>query len=107
MLNRRLKIGKLGEKVALKYLINRGYRILAQNYRIRADEIDLIAKAADGTLVFVEVKSMQRKAEHNWPESLKPEDNATQKKIHKLKRACSLFCGRYPNLILEDQGWRI
>ena len=52
----RLNIGKIGESLAVKHLKARGYRILAQNYRVRRGEIDLIA--GDGEfIVFVEVKT--------------------------------------------------
>ncbi|WP_455538212.1 YraN family protein [Terrisporobacter sp.] len=48
--------GKLGEEIALKYIISKGGRIIEQNYRTKMGEIDLIAKM-NGELVFVEVKS--------------------------------------------------
>ena len=52
----RLKVAKIGESLAVKHLKARGYRILAQNYRARRGEIDLIAR--DGEfIVFVEVKT--------------------------------------------------
>lgn len=52
----RLNVAKIGESLAVKHLKARGYRILAQNYRARRGEIDLIAR--DGEfIVFVEVKT--------------------------------------------------
>jgi putative endonuclease len=47
--------GAWGEDLALRYLLRRGYRLLARNYRKRRGEIDLIV-TDDETLVFVEVK---------------------------------------------------
>lgn len=56
MTRSRLNIAKIGESLAAKHLQTRGYRILAQNYRARRGEIDLIAR--DGEfIVFVEVKT--------------------------------------------------
>lgn len=52
----RLSLGKKGEKIAGRYLKKMGYRILAQNYRTRLGEIDLVAEEA-GTIVFIEVKT--------------------------------------------------
>ncbi len=52
----RQAIGKLGEDKAKKYLKRQGYRILESNYRTKAGEIDLIAKAKE-CLVFVEAKT--------------------------------------------------
>lgn len=48
-------LGTLYEQIAADYLRENGYDILAQNYRIRQGEIDVIAKT-EATLVFVEVK---------------------------------------------------
>ncbi len=48
--------GKKGEEIATRLLHDKGYRILATNYRYRRAEIDIIAKKED-TLVFVEVKT--------------------------------------------------
>ncbi len=48
-------IGDEGEKLAREYLLQRGFQIVAANYRFARKEIDLIA-AGEGFLVFVEVK---------------------------------------------------
>ena len=50
------KIGYLGETAAKKFLISNGYRILAQNFRTRSGELDLIAEK-NKTLVFFEIKT--------------------------------------------------
>ena len=47
--------GERGEKLARRYLEDRGYTIVDQNYRTRHGELDLIARQ-DGTLVVIEVK---------------------------------------------------
>ena len=50
--------GKLGEELAVNYLIGKGYEILERNWRNIHKEIDIIAK--DGKdLVVVEVKTRQ------------------------------------------------
>lgn len=48
--------GKLGESLAEKFLINKGYKIIDMNYKNKIGEIDIIALDKD-VLVFVEVKS--------------------------------------------------
>lgn len=48
--------GKIGEKIALKYIISKGGKVIEQNYRTKMGEVDIIAKL-NGELVFVEVKS--------------------------------------------------
>ena len=52
----RLNIAKIGETLAAQHLKARGYEILAQNYRVRRGEIDIIVQDGEFT-VFVEVKT--------------------------------------------------
>jgi len=56
------KIGKLGEDIGVKYLKNKGYKILDRNFEKRVvsmkfGEIDIIAKK-DKTIIFCEVKTL-------------------------------------------------
>ncbi|HYS93687.1 MAG TPA: YraN family protein [Candidatus Acidoferrales bacterium] len=52
----RHKRGLAGERQAIRYLLSRGWRIVAHRFRVGHKEIDLIAR--QGSLVtFVEVKS--------------------------------------------------
>jgi putative endonuclease len=54
--------GRQGEDRALAYLLQRGLRVVARNYRVArgpgapGGEIDLIMREPDGTLAFVEVR---------------------------------------------------
>lgn len=48
--------GKIGEKIARDYLIDKGYKILEINYKNKLGEIDIIALDMD-ILTFIEVKS--------------------------------------------------
>lgn len=51
-----IELGALGEKLAVKHLKKKKYKILEKNYKTKAGEIDIIAKE-NNSLVFVEVKS--------------------------------------------------
>jgi putative endonuclease len=62
----RKQIGDFGEKLALKYLRKRGYRIRETNFRCREGEIDIIAQDKD-YLVFVEVRT-RRGSDFGTPE---------------------------------------
>lgn len=49
-------LGQRGEAAAARYLLFRGYRILARGNRLRPGELDLVAMDRN-TVVFVEVKT--------------------------------------------------
>ena len=49
-------IGDLGEKIAEKYLIDIGYKILDKNFRYKTGEIDLIGEDNE-YVAFIEVKT--------------------------------------------------
>lgn len=50
------EMGRRGETAVCSYLMERGYKILTRNYRIRGGEIDIIAQKEE-ILAFVEVKT--------------------------------------------------
>jgi Holliday junction resolvase-like predicted endonuclease len=105
-LQKNIKIGKFGEKTVYKYIINSGWTPIAQNYKRKSDEIDIIAISSNGTLVFCEVKTMTK---GNWdqPKGLTPEDNLTVAKLRKIGRTCEFFARKYPEYIDPDKGWQI
>ena len=49
------QLGQENEYLALKYLTDKGYKIIKRNYRCKLGEIDLIAKKED-RIIFIEVK---------------------------------------------------
>ncbi len=97
--------GKLGEDLATQYLRDKGYRIIDRNYRKPWGELDIVAYAEDGTLVFVEVKTV---TSHNVDKVLiTAEDQMTPQKIEKLKRVSAVYAQNFPEKINETLGWRI
>lgn len=50
------EVGERGEALALRHYMAKGYKLLAQNYRTRMGEVDLIVQNATH-LVFAEVKA--------------------------------------------------
>lgn len=55
-----VKKGKIGEKIARKYLTSIGMTIICSNYKTKFGEIDIIAKL-ENQIIFVEVKSRMSK----------------------------------------------
>jgi len=82
-----LQTGKLGEEIARKYLENKGYRILEQNYKTKYAEIDLIAKKKN-ELVFVEVRT---KTNEDFGS---PEESLNNKKLRKIFMNAQAYVAR-------------
>lgn len=55
------KLGGYYEKLAAVFLEEKGYHILAKNYRCPQGEVDVIARSPEGVYVFVEVKYRRTK----------------------------------------------
>jgi putative endonuclease len=53
--------GRLGERIACRYLLGLGFDILARRFRGRRGELDLVAFEGE-TLVFIEVKTRASRA---------------------------------------------
>jgi putative endonuclease len=49
--------GSRFEALAARHLEGLGYQILDRNYQLRRGELDLVARAPDGTICFVEVRA--------------------------------------------------
>ena len=103
----RTNLGNFGEDFACKYLVDKGYKIIERNFRKPWGEIDIIAKAPDKTLVFIEVKTLRQSSGLAKEEQLQPEDQLTNSKLQKLKRTASLYAGHRQELIKDEKGWRI
>ena len=79
--------GRRAERLAAWWLRLKGYRILAQDYRCPAGEIDLIARRG-GLLAFIEVK--QRAAQEAAAEAI----SARQRR--RIARAAEAFLQAHP-----------
>jgi len=72
-----MQTGLDGESAAAGYLVEKGYEIMARNYRFRRAEIDIIARKGNW-LVFVEVKTRSGSS-FGYPEEFV--DNEKEKNI--------------------------
>ncbi len=78
------ELGKWGEQVAARYLAQKGYRLLARNWKDGHRDLDIVA--ADGsTLVVVEVKTRRNNVFNE------PEEAVDWRKVRSLSLAACKY----------------
>jgi putative endonuclease len=93
----RQEVGKLGEKLAQKFLKKKGYHIRETNFHCHEGEIDIVAQQKD-YLVFIEVRT---KSNLDFGT---PEESITQAKKEKLVASALSYINTHQNLPFL---WRI
>lgn len=100
--------GNLGESIATKFLINKGFRIAERNFYRSVGEIDIVAhetSTVEDLLVsretsprihFIEVKTVSYETKEllNWAvthETYRPEELVHQKKLEKIQKAAEVW----------------
>ncbi len=78
------ELGKIGEELAVQFLLKENYTILERNFRYDKAEIDIIAENGD-SIVVVEVKTRNSTVFGN------PQDFVTQGKIKLLVKAANEY----------------
>lgn len=78
----------MGEKIALEYLLERGFFLLEKNWRNRHKEVDLIMRDAYG-IHFVEVRSRRE------PVMVRPERTVDFRKQRNLISAASAYVSSF------------
>jgi putative endonuclease len=81
-------LGQRGEAAAARYLVRRGYRILARGDRLKPGELDLVAADRD-TIVFIEVKTRQSQ------EAGHPAEAVDARKQRRLTRLAVTYLKRH------------
>jgi len=90
------KIGNLGEDLACRFLMKRGFNVIERNYLKKCGEIDIIAKLKD-KLHFIEVKSVSCETipgvsgETSANEEFRPEDNVHPWKLQRLAKTIQIY----------------
>lgn len=88
------KLGKLGEKIAEKYLIKNKYTIIEKNFYSRQGEIDIIAEEKDtNEIIFIEVKT-RTNSKYG-----KPKDAVTETKRNHMYKSAKYYL--YKNKIKD------
>ncbi|GAB5045710.1 YraN family protein [Thermodesulfovibrio sp. TK110] len=83
----RVELGKEGERLAVEYLLARGYKILERNFRTQFGEIDIIAKQGK-YIVIIEVK---RRISENFGN---PEMAVNYRKQERLKKLALFYLNK-------------
>ncbi|MCI0499848.1 MAG: YraN family protein [Planctomycetales bacterium] len=83
------RLGRWGQDQAERHLKRRGCRTLTRNYSCGGGEVDLVMTEADGTLVFIEVKT--RRNEDFLPAMAA----VTQEKKRKIIRTAKRFLKQF------------
>jgi len=97
LLKDRARLGRWSERRCERFLHKKGLRTLTRNYTCKLGELDLVMVAADGTLVFVEVRS--RADEQFVP----VEASVTPAKRERVERAARHFIAAHR---IEDRPLR-
>lgn len=84
----RSRLGQKGERIAVRSLKRRGYRLRDTNYRAPSGEIDLVAEDGD-TVVFIEVKTRTSQ------EFGGPLESITPRKQHRIVQAARHYLTRH------------
>lgn len=96
--------GSRGERIAADYLKNKGYKILARNFFLRAQhgpkiaEVDIIAKRR-GIFIFAEVKTVRADSRYL------AQDKVNEVKKWKIAKAAEMWLIK--NNIPLDSKWQI
>jgi putative endonuclease len=86
----RQEIGKIGEDIASKFLMEREHRIIARNYRKFYGEIDIISQK-DGITYFVEVKAREIYSVSRGTDEYLPEEHVHQKKMERIAKTVQIY----------------
>lgn len=101
------KIGEIGENVACKFLLKKGFSILERNYTKKWGEIDIVAEK-NGKLYFIEVKAVTRDfsfVSQGTLDEYKPEDNMHPWKLKRLSRTIQTYL--VSKKIREEMEWQV
>jgi putative endonuclease len=85
MTAQRQAIGAFGERVAVRYLLDRGLTVVDRNWRCPSGEIDAVFLDGRTTLVFVEVKTRRGTSFGTPAEAVGP------RKAARLRRLAALW----------------
>ncbi len=100
--------GDLGESIACKYLIKKGYEVIKRNYWQKCGEIDIISQNM-GVIHFVEVKSVSRdintdNVTYETNDYYRPEDNLHEWKLERLRKTIQVYLAE--KSVSDETNWQ-
>lgn len=78
------ELGKIGEDLAVDFLLGKGYKIVARNFVYQKAEVDIIARK-ENILAIIEVKT------RSTPDFGNPQDFVKGRQIQQLVKAVDYF----------------
>lgn len=90
------KVGRIIEVLAVRYLLQKGYKIIHQNWTCRWGELDIVAEK-DNLVIFVEVRYRQ------FLNNMLTEEIVSFYKKKSLQRTINIYLSK--NLV--DKAWRL
>ena len=90
-------VGRLGERLAERHLLDHGARLLERNYHIQYGEIDLLFEDGD-ELVAVEVKT------RDVEDFVQPEETIRWSQLRRIERAMTTYA---MDNNFTERSWRI
>jgi putative endonuclease len=97
--------GDIGEDIACKYVVNKGYVLKERNYWKPWGEVDIVAQKGS-ILKFIEVKTVSRENNAGIShEMIRPEENFHEAKLKRLHRAIQTYLLQHK--VPEEVLWEI
>lgn len=102
------KTGEIGENIAVRFLMKRGFSVLERNYTKKWGEIDIIAEK-ESKLYFVEVKSVSHETLNLISSEIldhyHPEDNMHPWKLKRLARTIQTYL--FSRKVPDEKEWQV
>ncbi|HEY4495768.1 MAG TPA: YraN family protein [Candidatus Paceibacterota bacterium] len=92
------KIGKIGEDIAVTFLMKQGYEIIDRNFTQKCGELDIVTKNK-GKIHFVEVKTVSCESFY------RPEENVSPRKLKRMARAIQIYMAQ--KRVSYETDWQI
>lgn len=99
MSDKRVKLGRRGEALAVQELIRRGYEIVSRNWRCQIGEVDLVAVSGE-TWTFFEVRTRRGR------DFGSPEESLTSAKVERMVAVARMYLAAHDKNV-HAVDWRI